>query len=129
MIFRRSNTAAGAAHYSRWILMLLGAAMMVLFSSTPVNIRGTNLTSIGLLAGGLIFYTGVLVIVAMFENETLLSIAILLPSIVAVAIFVYGVHRLVGACLTQQVERLEPRLYLCGPSAVLQPISTMTRAS
>jgi glucose/mannose transport system permease protein len=38
----------------------------------------------------LVFYFGVLVIVAMFKNETYLSIALLLPSMIAVAIFVYG---------------------------------------
>ncbi|HEX6035999.1 MAG TPA: sugar ABC transporter permease [Anaerolineales bacterium] len=48
------------------------------------------MTSIGLLVSGLVFYVGVLMIVSMFENETLLSIALLFPSIVAVGIFVYG---------------------------------------
>jgi glucose/mannose transport system permease protein len=38
----------------------------------------------------LIFYAGILVIVEMFKNEILLSFAMLLPSIVAVGIFVYG---------------------------------------
>jgi glucose/mannose transport system permease protein len=37
-----------------------------------------------------IFYTGVLIIISMFESETILSISLLLPSILAVAIFVYG---------------------------------------
>jgi glucose/mannose transport system permease protein len=37
-----------------------------------------------------VLYSGVLVIVSMFRNETYLSIALLLPSLVAVAIFVYG---------------------------------------
>lgn len=71
-------------------LMLLGIGLISFFSRTQTNIAGTNFTSIGLLAGGLIFYTGVILIMGMFENETLLSITLLLPSILAVAIFVHG---------------------------------------
>jgi glucose/mannose transport system permease protein len=71
-------------------LMLLGVAAISFLARTKISLAGTNFTSLGLLAGGLIFYAGVVVIVAMFENETLLSISLLLPSIVAVAIFVYG---------------------------------------
>jgi len=72
------------------ILMLLGAAFIYLLSKTELTIAGKNLTSIGILISGLIFYLGILVIVAMFESETVLSIGLLLPSIIAVAIFVYG---------------------------------------
>lgn len=72
------------------ILMLVGLAGIFYLSGTDVKIGTTELTSLGLLLGGLLFYGGILVIVAMFENETVLSIALLLPSIVAVAIFVYG---------------------------------------
>ena len=72
------------------LLMLFSAIFIYFLSSTELVIAESNFTSIGLLAGGLIFYAGVLVIVAMFENETVLSIAMLTPSIVAVAIFVYG---------------------------------------
>jgi glucose/mannose transport system permease protein len=72
------------------VLILVGAISIFFLSHTVINFTGTNWTSIGLLASGLIFYAGVLVIVGMFENETMLSIALLLPSIVAVAIFVYG---------------------------------------
>lgn len=79
---------------SRLILALLmiavGGLAVLFLSKTDLNINGTDLTSIALIIGGLVFYGGILVIVAMFENETLLSIAILLPSILAVAIFVYG---------------------------------------
>ncbi len=70
--------------------MLIGALSIFILTSTELHIGGVNFTSIGLLLGGLIFYGGVLVIVSMFRNETYLSIALLLPSIVAVAIFVYG---------------------------------------
>ena len=72
------------------ILILAGIFSIRYLSTTEFEIAGNNLTSIGLLISGLVFYAGVLVIVSMFENETLLSIALLFPSIVAVAIFVYG---------------------------------------
>jgi glucose/mannose transport system permease protein len=73
------------------ILMMLFSAIAINFlSQTQLVIAGSNFTSIGILVSGLIFYAGVLIIVAMFENETVLSIALLMPSIVAVAIFVYG---------------------------------------
>lgn len=72
------------------ILMLVGVILIFVLSKTELVIGGKNLTSIGLLLGGLIFYAGILVIVAMFENETVLSIGLLTPSIIAVAIFVYG---------------------------------------
>lgn len=72
------------------LLMLSGILALRFLSTNELEIAGNNLTSIGLLVSGLIFYAGVLVIVAMFENETILSIALLFPSIAAVAIFVYG---------------------------------------
>ncbi len=71
-------------------LMLIGAVSIFILTRTEFDIFGRNFTSIGLLLAGLIFYCGVLVIVSMFKEETYLSIALLLPSIVAVAIFVYG---------------------------------------
>src|SRR5215207_4275405 len=72
------------------LLMLAGILSIRFLSTSELEIAGNNLTSIGLLISGLVFYAGVMVIVSMFENETLLSIALLFPSIVAVAIFVYG---------------------------------------
>lgn len=72
------------------ILMLAGVTLLSSLSKTPVSINGTSLSSIGLLAGGIIFYAGMLVVVGLFQNETLLSIALLFPSIIAVAVFVYG---------------------------------------
>ena len=73
------------------ILMMLAGILSIRFlSTTELEIAGNNLTSLGLLISGLVFYVGVLVIVSMFENETLLSFALLFPSMVAVAIFVYG---------------------------------------
>jgi glucose/mannose transport system permease protein len=71
-------------------LLLLGTAALFFFANTQVRISGTNLTSIGLLLGGLILYSGIITIVTFFENEKILSIALLLPSIIAVAIFVYA---------------------------------------
>ena len=72
------------------LLMLAGILSIRFLSTTELEIAGNNLTSIGLLVSGLVFYVGVLMIVAMFKDETLLSIALLFPSIVAVGIFVYG---------------------------------------
>jgi len=72
------------------LLMIISAIAIYFLSRAQLVIMGSNFTSIGILASGLIFYVGVLVIMAMFENETVLSIAMLTPSVVAVAIFVYG---------------------------------------
>ncbi len=72
------------------ILMLFGAISIYILSKSSLVIGGKNLTSIAILICGLITYSGVLVIIAMFENETVLSLGLLLPSIAAVAIFVYG---------------------------------------
>ncbi len=71
-------------------LIAAGAAALSILRKTALVIGGSDLTSIGLLVGGLVLYLGVLVIIAMFRNETYLSVAVLLPSMVAVAIFVYG---------------------------------------
>lgn len=71
-------------------LIVVGLASIFIFENTGLTIAGKNFTSIGILIGGLVFYSGILVIVGMFHNETLLSFAMLLPSIVAVGIFVYG---------------------------------------
>ncbi len=72
------------------VLFLAGAAGLAVLGSTSLSVGGKNVTSIALLVAGLICYSGVLVVVGMFRNETYLSVAILLPSMVAVAIFVYG---------------------------------------
>lgn len=72
------------------VFMVVGAVSMFFCSNTELKIADTNFSSIGILVSGLIFYISILVIIAMFENETILSVAILLPSIIAVAIFVYG---------------------------------------
>ncbi len=70
--------------------MAIGLTGILALRGAKVLIGGKNFTSIGLLLSGLVCYAGVLAIIAMFRNETYLSIAILLPSVVAVAIFVYG---------------------------------------
>jgi glucose/mannose transport system permease protein len=72
------------------VLMVAGFASIYALRTTELIILGKDFTSIGLLICGLIFYSGILVIVAMFKDETYLSIALLLPSMIAVAIFVYG---------------------------------------
>ena len=72
------------------ILILGGAAAVYFFANTPINIGGTNFSSIGLIVFGLVLYAGVILVIAGFRNETLLSFFLLLPSIVAIAIFVYG---------------------------------------
>lgn len=71
-------------------LMLMSVVFILTLRNNPLVIADKNLTSLALLVSGLIFYAGVLIIVSMFQNETVLSIAMLLPSMVAVAIFVYG---------------------------------------
>jgi len=82
--FRVSHLLAAVA------LMIVGAGTVATLRTTELVVGGKDLTSIALLLGALVFYSGVITIVAMFRNETYLSITILLPSIVAVAIFVYG---------------------------------------
>ncbi len=72
------------------VLILIGTACVSILTKTGLQIAGRNFTSIGLLLGGLVFYAGIVVIITLFENETMLSIALLMPSILAVAIFVYG---------------------------------------
>jgi glucose/mannose transport system permease protein len=72
------------------VFMACGAAAMLRLQTAELKIGGSNFTSIALLLGGLLFYAGILIIVGMFKNETYLSIGILLPSMLAVAIFVYG---------------------------------------
>ena len=71
-------------------LMVAGIGSIYFLKSTELIIGGKNFTSIGILLCGLIFYSGILIIVAMFKDETYLAISLLIPSIVAVAIFVYG---------------------------------------
>jgi glucose/mannose transport system permease protein len=71
-------------------LMIGGVAALNYLSKSSLEIAGKDLTSIALLLSALIFYSGIVVIISLFENETLLAIALLMPSILAVAIFVYG---------------------------------------
>ncbi len=72
------------------VLMILGVVFILLLANTQLIISGKNYTSIALIISGLIFYAGILIIVGMFQNETVLSIGLLFPSMVAVAIFVYA---------------------------------------
>ncbi len=81
-------------HLNRFLIALgfiaIGIVLIFLFRQKSLTIAGKDLTSIAILLGGLVFYSGILVIISMFQNETVLSIALLTPSIIAVAIFVYG---------------------------------------
>jgi glucose/mannose transport system permease protein len=72
------------------LLILLGIAGIAFISQNGLTIGRTNFQSLGLLAGALVIYAGMMVIINLFQNEKLLSIALLSPSILAVAIFVYG---------------------------------------
>ena len=71
-------------------LMAIGLGLIYILGKTGLKIGERDFTSICILISGLIFYSGIIVIVNLFENERLLSIILLTPSIVAVAIFVYG---------------------------------------
>jgi glucose/mannose transport system permease protein len=71
-------------------LMAIGMVSIYSLGKTGLKIGERDFTSICILIAGLIFYSGIVVIVNLFENERLLSITLLTPSIVAVAIFVYG---------------------------------------
>jgi glucose/mannose transport system permease protein len=71
-------------------LMAGGVAALDFLSKSSLEIAGKDFTSIALLLSALIFYSGIVVIVSLFENETLLAITLLMPSILAVAVFVYG---------------------------------------
>jgi hypothetical protein len=50
-------------------LIVLGAVLILLFRSVPPVIAGRNVTSLALLASGLVFYTGVLIFVSMSRTE------------------------------------------------------------
>jgi len=72
------------------ILLIVGGAGIYYFLHAQLIIGGSNLTSIGLLISALVLYSSLPVLITMLGNETYLSITLLLPSIAAVAIFVYG---------------------------------------
>jgi glucose/mannose transport system permease protein len=71
-------------------LIVFGVLSIITLTHTELILLGTNYTSIATILGGIIFYAGVVIIIMMFESETILSITLLIPSITAVAIFVYG---------------------------------------
>ncbi len=71
-------------------LMIIGVFSIITFTHTELILLRSNFTSIATILGGIIFYAGVVIIIMMFESETILSITLLIPSITAVAIFVYG---------------------------------------
>ena len=71
-------------------LMVIGVLSIITFTRTELILLRSNFTSIATILGGIIFYAGVVIIIMMFESETILSITLLIPSIAAMAIFVYG---------------------------------------
>jgi glucose/mannose transport system permease protein len=83
-----------SAHWPKIILaiflILFGGLSIRYLLANDLEVGGRDFTSIGLLLSALVFYAGIIVIVTLFENETLLSFMLLLPSILAVAVFVYG---------------------------------------
>ena len=81
------------------ILMFLGTVFIFLLSRIQLVIAGKNLTSIGILVSGLIFYAGILAIITMFESETVLSIALLAPFDRGSGHFCLWFYRLVNSCL------------------------------
>lgn len=72
------------------VLMVAGIGAIIYGNTSTITIGETDIESLLLVIGGVVFYIGVLVLVSMVNNEKLLSVAIVFPSIVAVAIFVYG---------------------------------------
>jgi glucose/mannose transport system permease protein len=80
--------------WTKWIpaggLIVAGILGIALLRTNPLIVAGKNFTSIGILAGGLVFFAGIVIIINSFHNEKLLTITLLSPSILAVAVFVYG---------------------------------------
>ena len=73
------------------ILFIVGGTGIFFFSGNGItNFKGSNFTSIGLLISALVMYSSIPVIATMFQSETVLSVTLLFPSIVAIAVFVYG---------------------------------------
>ncbi len=72
------------------LLLVLGIVGLLYFLHNKLIIGKTDFTSIGLLISALVLYSSIPVAITMLGNETYLSIALISPSIVAVAIFVYG---------------------------------------
>jgi glucose/mannose transport system permease protein len=70
--------------------MVIGLTGVWFLSRPNALLLTRDITSLSLLLSGLIFYAGIVVIIAMFQDERVLSIALLFPSVVAVAVFVYG---------------------------------------
>ena len=87
----RSSTTRFPKIIAALLLMLVGASSIYWLNQNKLLIGERDFTSIALLLSGLVFYAGIVIIInTIFENETILSIALLMPSIIAVAIFVYG---------------------------------------
>jgi glucose/mannose transport system permease protein len=73
------------------VLLVVGGTGVFFFSGTGISgFKASNLTAIGLIISALVMYSCVPVMATMFQSETVLSVTLLLPSIIAIAIFVYG---------------------------------------
>lgn len=72
------------------VMIAAGYASVSITSQSKILLGKTDMTSLGILGGALVLYIGILLIVSMFRSETVMSVGIILPSIVAVGIFVYG---------------------------------------
>jgi glucose/mannose transport system permease protein len=71
-------------------LIVFGLVALFILNTARFVIAGKDFTSLALILSGLITYVGVVIIVIMFHNEKILSIGLLLPSMAAVGVFVYG---------------------------------------
>ena len=72
------------------VLLVVGVAGLYYFTHSKLMIGSFDVTSLGILVAGLVMYSAIPVAMTMIGNETYLSIVLMLPSIAAVAIFVYG---------------------------------------
>ncbi len=82
-------------HNSRQLLLVIpfilaGAAALYLAATGRAELAENDLTAAGLIGGALLVYGGIAVIVGLLGGERALSITIILPSIIAVFIFVYA---------------------------------------
>lgn len=86
-------TLISESRWSKWILAAVfiaaGGGFIAVLRSSPWVIAGTNVTSLGILVGALVVFVGIVMIINTFHNERLLTITLLSPSMLAVAVFVY----------------------------------------
>lgn len=71
-------------------LVLVGVALLIVMPQLPALKAGSNQLSLGLLIGGITLYAGIILLGRGFRDEKYLSVVLLLPSIIAIGVFVYG---------------------------------------